>query len=75
MEAEMICLLHHSMCSTGPHHLSWSPLKPSMATLYREEHGRPRLHAMRSHPWATEQTPVWSAADLIAVGDLHTQQV
>lgn len=73
MEAEIICLLlHHPLCSTGPY-LSWPPMKPSTVTVYMEEHGRPTLHAMGSHPWTTEHTPVWGAADLIAVGDLHTQ--
>lgn len=77
MEAEMMCLLlHHPLCSTGPHHVPWPPVKPSIVTLYMEDHGRPKLQAMGSNPWTTEhrqRPPVWGAADLIAAGDLHTQ--
>lgn len=76
MEAEMMCLLlHHPLRSTGPYHVSGPPVKSSIVTLYMEDHGKPRLQAMGSHPWTTEHRqgpPLWSAADLIAAGDLHT---
>lgn len=74
----LLLLLHHSMCSTGPNHLPGPAVKASVVTLFVEEHGRPRLHAVGAHSWTTEHrqgSSVRGAADFIAAGDLDTQQV
>lgn len=79
METKMMCLLlHHSLWSNGPDHLSQPPIEPSFVSLSMEQHVRPKLQAMRTHPLTTEHrqmSPVWGAADLITAGNLHTQEI
>lgn len=69
MEWEVVCLLlHHLMAPSGPYHLSWPDVKPSIVSLSVVQHWAVRLHTLRAH-----SSPVWGAADLIAAGDLHGQ--
>lgn len=73
-----LLLLHHCRSSTGPYHLSWTPLKSAVISLLLEQHGRSSLHAMGAYPWTTEHRegpPVWGTADFIATGDLYTEKV
>ena len=70
--------VHHPRSSAGSDHLSRPAVKPSVVSRSVEHHGRPRLHAVGAHPRPAEYgqgPPVWGAADLVAAGDLHTQQV
>lgn len=45
----LLLLLHHRRCSSaGPHHDSWTTLKPAVVSLILEKHGRSDVHAMRA---------------------------
>lgn len=72
MEREGVSLLlHHLLSSAGPYHLPWPDVKSSVVSLSVVQHWGVSLHTWR----AQSRPPVWGAADLVAAGDLHRQQV
>lgn len=71
VEGEAVSLLQHLVASAGPDHLSRPQVKASAVSLAVVKHGGVGLHSLRPQPRA----PVWGAADLVAAGDLHRQEV
>lgn len=71
VEGEAVSLLHHLMASAGPDHRSRPEVKSCVVSLAVVKHGGVGLH-----PWGPQpRPPVWGAADLVAAGDLHRQEV